>query len=358
MSHTRVLLVDTGSTWRGGQQQVAHLAAGLTSSGFETRVWAAPGSGLADAARRAGTPAAEHRRPRGDLSLRAALGLRQLAREIGADIVHAHDARAHATARLAQALGSTATLVVTRRVTRVPRGRWKYLRGVSRYIAISRAVQQSLEGGGIPPGRIDVVPSGISIPAPSPGTVLGSLEHRDPLVVGLSALTREKGVATVVEAAARLARQSRRIRWVIAGDGPLRAELEALAARLGAPVRFVGFLEEPDQLLQQADLLVQVSRAEGLGTAVLEGLSRGVPAVVSNVGGLASLVPATLGTVVPAGDPTAVAEAVAAWLDDPGRRASARINAPRWAGRYSVERMVEGTVRSYRKALALAPPNN
>jgi hypothetical protein len=80
------------------------------------------------------------------------------------DLVHAHDARAHAVALAALVGRRTIPLVVTRRVAFVPRGRIKYGPRVARFIAISNAVKDALVAGGVDAQRIDVVYSGVPKP--------------------------------------------------------------------------------------------------------------------------------------------------------------------------------------------------
>ncbi len=109
----------------------------------------------------------------------------------------------------------------------------------------------------------------------------------------------------------------------IVGDGPERPVLEALAAELGISdqVEFTGGLPRADALarLSSASLLVLPSICyETFGLAVLEAASQGIPAIVTNIGGQASLVQDGMtGRHVPPGDPAALAMALRALLSDP-----------------------------------------
>ncbi len=252
-------------------------------------------------------------------------------------------------------MGLVAPVVVTRRVTRVPVGRWKYRSGVTRYIAISVAVRRALEAAGIPGTHVDVVPSAVPPPAPAEvGTARGplGLAPHESLLVAVTALTPEKGVETLVETAATLAARGIRCRLVIAGEGPLRRRLEARARALRAPVRFIGQAADPGPLLRAADLMVHAPWTEGLGTAVLDALARGLPIVATRVGGIPEMVTAGVGSLVPPGDVEALADAVVGWLDRPERIEAARRAGPRIAARFSIGRMVEGTMKTYATAVA------
>src|SRR5215210_9395229 len=96
----RILHVDAGRSWRGGQRQVFLLATGLRDLGYRTLVVAPTGSPLIKRAERAGLPT-YRLTLRGEWDLRSARELRAVSREWGANIVHAHDARSHSIIRLA-----------------------------------------------------------------------------------------------------------------------------------------------------------------------------------------------------------------------------------------------------------------
>ncbi|GBD31440.1 Alpha-D-kanosaminyltransferase [bacterium HR33] len=353
------MLVDSGFAMRGGQLQVKRLASGLVSLGYRVFLLAPEGSWLA----RRSPPGASlvPWSSRSDLDLRAALSLAIAAKRRGVPLVHAHDARSHAAARWAQLLGWRGTLVVTRRSCRTPRGGLKYRRGVARYIAISRAVEQSLRRAGVPRDRIDLVPSGVRSNLPRAGAAarkilrtLAGATQAELTIVAAGALTAEKRFDVLTEAAAIAGRWGLKARWIVFGDGPLRPDLEERARAAGAPVRFAGFFESAPSLLQAADLMVHPSESEGLGTAVLEAMAAGVPVVASRTGELQRLVPRAGGLTVAPGRPAELAEAVIALLSDSNRLSRARRDGPRVARRFSVERMVRGTVRTYKKALEMA----
>ncbi len=350
-----VMLVDSGLSLRGGQLQVKRLASGLVCLGFRVILLAPETSWLASSL----PPGVAFLpwRSRSDLDFRAGRALATAARKQGVLLVHAHDARSHAAARWAQLFGWTGRLVVTRRCCRIPRGGLKYRRGVARYIAISRAVEKSLLRAGIPRGRIDLVPSGVpSGLAPASeaerkaSRALAGVGEAETMIVAAGALTAEKRFDVLVEAAAIAERRGLRATWIVCGEGPLRAHLEAQAKAAGAPVRFAGLVGNPADWLRAADLLVHPSQSEGLGTAVLEAMAAGVPVVASRAGELERLVPLAGGLTVAPGRPSELAEAVIQFLSEPKRLSQAKQAGPRVACRFSVGRMIRGTVRTYSKA--------
>lgn len=149
------------------------------------------------------------------------------------------------------------------------------------------------------------------------------LEHR---LVTVARLSGEKGIDDLLRAVALLGEQGLAVRVEILGDGPLRAELEALAESLGVAdrVNFAGFVPHGPQLisaLDDSDAFVLPSRSEGLPHSVVEAMARGLPVVATAVGGLPAFLRDGNGVLVPVGDPPALASGVSQVLRDPDLRA-------------------------------------
>src|SRR5260370_9122839 len=110
--------------------------------------------------------------------------------------------------------------------------------------------------------------------------------HGDLVILSMARLAADKGLEYSIEAAAILPRTGRRIRIVIAGDGPERDRLEQLAAHLGVTdrVAFLGFREDVGDLLAASDLVVLTSLREGLSIALLEAMAAGKPIIATSIG--------------------------------------------------------------------------
>ncbi|HUQ05821.1 MAG TPA: glycosyltransferase [Kofleriaceae bacterium] len=158
-------------------------------------------------------------------------------------------------------------------------------------------------------------------------------------VAVLARLVPVKSVDTAIAAMASLPTD---VQLVIAGDGPLRAELTAQAARMGDRVRFAGWLgaDARDALLAAADVVVVPSaptgthaRTEGTPLAALEALAAGVPLVASATGGLRAL--ANDARLVTPRDPAALAAAIESVLraGSRSRAVVARDEPSRWGWR-------------------------
>ncbi|MGI9009305.1 MAG: glycosyltransferase, partial [Streptosporangiaceae bacterium] len=138
-----------------------------------------------------------------------------------------------------------------------------------------------------------------------------------PVVLAVGRLTAQKGLDTLVAAAARW--RSRRPEPVlaIAGTGPLAGPLARQAAEFGVDVRFLGWRDDVPALIAAADVFVLPSRWEGQPLVLQEALRAGRPVVAADVGGVRE-VTADAALLVSPGDPQALAAAVLRVLDDAG----------------------------------------
>lgn len=346
----RVLHVDSGREWRGGQRQVLLLARGQREQGHEPLVVATPDSPLLHRLRGAGL-AASAVRMRADWDVAAARRIRALIHTWRPDVVHAHDARAHALALGALLGHRDIPLVVTRRVPFVPRGRLKYGPRVARFIAVSGAVRDALQRGGVAAGRIDLVYDGVPTPTDAMPRDWRAERGwpRDSLLCGIvGAMTAEKGVRLLAAIGERLPPDvRRRVRLVLLGG-----QANGSATLGGVEAYRAGFVDEVHRAMAGFDLLWHPSSAEGLGTAVIDAMALGVPPVAFAVGGLPELiVDGDSGFLVTPGDVAAFAAAVARLADDPALRERIRLAGPVRAAEFSVQRMVAGTEHVYRRVL-------
>jgi glycosyltransferase involved in cell wall biosynthesis len=145
----------------------------------------------------------------------------------------------------------------------------------------------------------------------------------DPPHIGtLGRLHAEKGFDILLDAAAQLRDQGRAFRLSIAGEGPATADLKAQTAHLGltTQVNFPGWVSPPDKLLAELDLFVCSSRTESFGLVVIEAMAAGAPVVATDIEGPRILLAeGRYGRLVPPEAPAALAQAMAAALDDPQR---------------------------------------
>ena len=170
--------------------------------------------------------------------------------------------------------------------------------------------------------RLAVVHNGIPLPGRDPEQRRAAradlgLAGADVAGLFLGELEPRKDPLTAVRAAQRAAAAGAPFVLLVAGSGPLEAELRAAA---GPAVRVLGFRDDPHALLAAADLFTMPSLREGLSFAVLEAMGRGLAMVVSDGAGNPEAV-GDAGIVLPAGDEAAFAAAFEALSGDAARRA-------------------------------------
>lgn len=231
---------------------------------------------------------------------------------------------------------------------------------VSRYIALSKDLACYLTGrvgvaerhvaqiyNGVDISRFGAVPCGdkpaiVGCPFASPGLWLFGTVGRMAAVKDQLNLAR----AFIIAMQSRPELQAN-VRLVMVGDGPLRAQAQQLLdeAGLGAQCWLPGERSDVAEVMQGLSCFVLPSLAEGISNTILEAMACGLPVIATDVGGNAELVSAGhTGSIVPAANPHALAEAMLRMMQDLG--AAARMGA---AGRADVERRfsLQAMVASY-----------
>lgn len=202
---------------------------------------------------------------------------------------------------------------------------------VHQYVALSRDLESYLvDRVGVPAARVQHVYNGVDSdrfhPAAARMPADGS-PFTDPALFVVGTVGRFEAVkdqANLVQAFLRARELSpeaaRRLRLVLVGDGPLRADLERRVRAGGAEdhVWFAGERRDVPELMRALDCFVLPSLAEGISNTLLEAMACGLPSVATRVGANADLMEqGRCGRLVPAADPDALARALLAYLDDP-----------------------------------------
>jgi glycosyltransferase involved in cell wall biosynthesis len=215
-------------------------------------------------------------------------------------------------------------------------------RWTDRVVGNSQAVADFYRRAGIPPEKLEVIPSGIDAvepPAIDPAEVRRglNLDAGAPLLLFAGRLAEQKDVNTLLMALDILQHVEPGAVTLIAGDGPLRERLTERARAFDlldtGRVRFLGHRDDVPTLLAAADLLVLPSRYEGLPNVVLEAMRFRKPVVATAAPGTTELVnDGQTGRLAPVGDARALATALRDAIRDPDAR-------HRWgeAGRARVE---------------------
>jgi len=200
-------------------------------------------------------------------------------------------------------------------------------------VAVSEQVRQSfLKELGLTAEqapRLVAVANGVPIPPPPSPAERQAVRARqgvgegEALLLGVGRLCEQKNFGDLVAAAAHLREAGVPFRAVVAGDGPLRGDLEADIAQGGLQdtVTLLGAVDDVTPLLQAADMLVMPSLWEGLPLALLEAMACGLPVVGYAIDGLSDVVEdGRHGLLVPKGDTAALAAACRRLVEDPELR--------------------------------------
>lgn len=139
-----------------------------------------------------------------------------------------------------------------------------------------------------------------------------------PRVLTIARLAPQKGLDLLLEAATLIKQRGIDFTWLVAGDGPLKAQLNQQIATADLPVKLLGRREDIGALLAQADVVVQTSYWEGQPLTLREAMQAGRAIVATDVGGSAYTLAGCGQLVEPQAGP--LADAVVAVISDPKRR--------------------------------------
>jgi glycosyltransferase involved in cell wall biosynthesis len=314
--------------------------------------------------------------PKDKLDLAAVGELRRLVLRRQPDVIHIHDSRAGLLARMAK----IGVGVPTAYSLHYPAYQYVDLSGTGRWFnaqvervlnwLVTDAVifpyrntyHHALRRRIVPRGKAHLIPSGIDIgPFVRAAKAIGDPEKtcssNAPEVcrlVVVSRLAAEKNIGLALQTTAELVRQDYPVALMIAGDGPLRKELEEETVNLGISdaVQFLGFRSDIPQVIAQADICLLTSRFEAGPYVIMEAMAAGRPCVATPVGDVPWLLFDGAGVVVDDPTPEKFSAAVAELIEDKGRRRAIGRSAKQKAEEeFSIEHMLSGYEHLYRQLI-------
>jgi glycosyltransferase involved in cell wall biosynthesis len=180
--------------------------------------------------------------------------------------------------------------------------------------------------------------------------------NSDDVALGVaSRLVRGKGHTFLLRGHARASRRAPQLRLLVAGEGPLRSDLEREADALGGRVDFVGFVPDIRTFMHACDVLTFLTQpefGEGFGLAALEAMAAGRPVVATDVASLPEVVSAgETGVLVDPANVEDLAATLVRLAEDPTlRRDMGERGRERACAAFSLSAMVERTVAAYQEA--------
>lgn len=227
-------------------------------------------------------------------------------------------------------------------------------------VAPSEAMRELLRAYGVA-GRIEVIPTGLAPECYRRGDgahfrARFGLPSERRLLLYVGRVAFEKNIDFLLRAFARVRSARADVALVIAGEGPARESLRALAAELGvgAQVHFIGYLERERELADcyaAADVFVFASRTETQGLVLLEALAQGRPVVSTAHMGTASVLKGDGGARIVPEQLEPFAQAVLEVLGDAALAARLREQAQRYAHGWASARMAQRLAALYRELL-------
>ncbi len=250
-------------------------------------------------------------------------------RALKPDVVHCHNVAPTIQAALAAKLTGVRRIISTRHSLVAPpynvaeEVKYGVMASCCDWIAgICEVTCENLRGAPLAHrSKIVRVYNGATAIEPVPFNALGK---RGFTLIFVGRLAAVKNLQTLIRAVAIAVEHLPELEFWIVGDGPVRGELEALAAELSVTdhVRFWGQRLDTAQFFCAADAFVMSSVSEGLPVSLLQAMSIGVPAIVTDVGGMAEVVRLSgAGLLAPVGDSAELAEQIVRLAGDVELRA-------------------------------------
>lgn len=331
----RITHVNLARGFRGGERQTLNLMEGLASLKVEQTLVCRKGAELKRRVAHLDVNVQEIAHP--------LLGHLNPA---GADIIHVHEARGAYWAAIEHMLRHT-PYIITRRIPN-PISDSAVTASVYRHadklLGVSQHVAQCLtRKTGLPVGAI--LSSTSTLPVnPDRVREIRARFGAGPIIGHVGALhDHHKGQSVLIQAFLRLVQDFPTAQLLLVGDGPDRAQFEALANG-DARIHFVGFQNDIGSWTAAMDLFCFPSREEGLGSSVLDAMALKVPVIAAKVDGLPELIGNDeRGLGVDGHEPAAWESAIRRMLGD----AALRANVAQAGNRFAAENGIEAMTRNY-----------
>lgn len=219
-------------------------------------------------------------------------------------------------------------------------------------VAVSSDIRESLKRDyGIQDKRLETIRNGIRVPEACDRSMAS-----DDFVIGSAGrFVPVKNHLFMIEVAKEVTAKTDRIRFELAGEGPMLGEIRRRIAGYGLEKRFIlrGFIDDVDSFYPRLDAYLNTSLHEGIPMSVLEAMAYGVPPIAPRVGGLAEIVTNGVdGYLVDTRDPRAYAEKCLSLCNDQTlRRNMARAARETIIGKFSSSRMVNAYLDMYQRTV-------
>jgi glycosyltransferase involved in cell wall biosynthesis len=273
-------------------------------------------------------------------------------RRIRPDVVNAHMVAAAVSAYLVRPFAGYAIVTTVHNSF----DRQARLMGVgNKVIAVSEAVREQMRRLGTPDTKLHTVTNGTIGGARRSYLPKTEMPLQHPAVVCVAGLHARKGIDHLIDAFDMVRKKHPDAHLYLVGEGPESASYEARAAASGNQdnIHFLGFMEDPREVLATADIFALASLRDPFPLVLSEARQMGNAIVATNVDGIPeALDHGRRGLLVPPADPVALADALERLITDDGLRARMKAASLADLEEITVRRMSERTLAVYEEAIA------
>jgi glycosyltransferase involved in cell wall biosynthesis len=364
MTEINILHLDTEREWRGGQQQAIYLFEYLLKHGYKTMFVCRRNSKLGSYLQKQNLPTLFAPLV-GEWDLFSAFKIATCAKQNNYNLLHLHSAHAITIGLLVKIIFPKIKLIAVRRVDfsihKNILSKYKYKnRLLNGIVAISENIKNILAKDGLETTKITVIRSGIDLDkfnqSPKDGKLRQMLNIRpNAILVGtIAALVGHKDYPTLLKAAEIVNAADENVYFIAVGDGNKKVKIQNLAETLNLKGRFIflGYRTDIGNVLKALDIFVLASKLEGLGTAVLEAMSVGLPIIGTNAGGIPEMVnDGKNGLLVQKENPEALAKAILDLCENRGKRKAFSQASLQMVKAYSKDITARKNIELYEKIL-------
>ena len=360
----KVLHLSSENSWRGGEQQMAYLILELKKLGINSFAAVKEGSAFEKWCVENNIPFVSLAFTN-DFDFSSAWKLKEYCGKEQFDLVHLHSSRSHGIAFLSSLLGNKTPLVLSRKVDFKLKqnffSKWKYNHSrIKKIICVSDKIREIMGRELRHPEKCVTVYDGIDLERFAGKGVRGIIRKEfgindDEIIIGnIAAIAPHKDYFTFLDTATVLGRKIK-AKFFIAGEGPLRKEIEKRIAsmNLEKDVYVLGFRNDLENVFAELSVLLYTSKEEGLGSTLLDAMAYGLPIVTTEAGGIPEIVKNEFnGLTAPVRNPQVLSEQVMRMLSDHSLREKLVANGKKYVREFSKEKMAERTLEVYRQVLS------
>jgi len=362
MNLAKIVHIDTGREWRGGQQQSTYLHNGLIERSFKSAYFYKTGSQI-------------HQRFCDDKTYHRVelfnefdiFTARKIANFININdfnIIHCHTAHGLTIGIIASYLSGRTKIIATRRVEfpikNTFSAKFKYKNKlVSRIVCISEAIRQVMINSNIDTNRLVTIHSGINLNRFESDKKLSDfngVSFNGRIIVGtIAAFDGNKDYDNLLEAAKIVLDNRDNVIFLAVGSGKLFDGINAKVNYLGLNDSFIfaGEQKNVGQFLHTFDIFTLASKKEGLGTSILDAMAVGLPIAATCVGGIPEAVLHNYnGLLVPPSRPDELANNILRLIDDKEFRISCGNNSLRKVQHFDINNTIKQNIQLYEQILA------